>query len=42
MAEVVMNDNDPGSLSSRETLIGLALASPLLLILALIVGIMAG
>ena len=32
--------NDTGCLSTREKLIGLALASPLLLILAFIIGIM--
>ena len=34
--------NDTGSLSTRERLIGLALASPLLLVLALIVEMIAG
>jgi hypothetical protein len=37
-----MNDHDTGFLSARELLIGLGLASPLLLILALIVGMLAG
>jgi hypothetical protein len=43
MAEAVtMNGNDTRSLSTRETLIGLALASPLLLVLAPIVEMIAG
>jgi hypothetical protein len=37
-----MNDTDTGSLSNREVLIGLALTSPLLLILVLIVDLIAG
>jgi hypothetical protein len=45
MAETVMTkdkDNDTTSLSHRETAITLALISPLVLILALILGIMVG